>query len=396
MPNPVFRTGARLLLLLTLLPALLAPLQASAQEAKGFIVTPSRIDVVLPPGTWTSVAIRFIGSPPEKWRVIQFTSTPGVNVTVEPITREGVVTGLNVTVLAYRPGYYKYGVELVPPVKTGGGGVRAIPVIVVPVDILVPGVRVELQGVYPDPVTGLVRVCYSLGVYGLEKLNRTSIDVKVLVLVDGSLVASHHYTLRAGTSYCVTIGPYPHGSRHRLTIIAEAPGVSRDATEAYFVVGRVSATMRVWLTLPPVQVGLLGGFVRAEYRLEIVMNTSRCVASGLVTLDGEERRLEFVAVGTPGVTEEKRYEGVVSVYLQPSLLPLRALRAQLNMTLACQGVSEKPRLYTSGETLYVDVGVLGAYILGVALAAVLAARWRRRRKRRGGGEGGASGQPAAQ
>ncbi len=385
MPDQVFRLLAGLLLSLGLLSPLLAPvLPAAAQKAKGFIVTPSRVDVVLPPGTWTSVAIRFIGSPPEKWRVVRFTSTPGVNVTLEPITRDGVVTGLNVTVLAYRPGYYKYGVELVSPVETtSGGSVRAIPVIVVPVDILVPGVRIELQGIYPDPVTGFVRVCYSLGVYGLEKLNRTSIDVRVSILVDDSLVASNQYTLRAGTSYCVTIGPYPQGSRHRLTLVAEAPGVSRDAVESYFVVGRVSATLRAWLSLPPVQLGMLGGIVRAEYRVEIVANTSRCVASGLVALDGEERRIEFAAVGTPGVTEEKEYKGIVSVYMKPSLIPIRFLRAHLNLTLACQGVKEKPSLHTSGETLYIDTGVLGAYALGAVLAAILVVRARKRRRRKG-------------
>ncbi|AEM38528.1 hypothetical protein Pyrfu_0659 [Pyrolobus fumarii 1A] len=375
-----------LLLSTTLLLLLLAPhTHALAAEVggKGFVIAPTRIDAVVPQGKWTSVVIRFLGVPATEWRAVHLMGLrDGVEVRLSPVYSGGGLVGINVTIIALRPGFYKYGVYVVGPSEETASGVRARPVILVPVNILVPGVRTEILDLRVDPVSRTARLCYGLGVYGLEKLGVDKIEANVVVLVDGERVLEEKRELVASTSSCITLGPYERGTSHHVLVAVEVPDVSSDAEETFFVIGKLTAYMRVSLSAEKLQVVLFGGLVRADYRITVTMNTTRCSVDGFAGMHGVDKRVKYDINGVVGNVTRREIGESVAVYKPLSPLPVEIVKAWINVTLACSGIGKVRAAYTSTDIIVVDAGVLSTYAGLAAVAAMMVMRMRRRRRKR--------------
>ncbi len=355
----------------------------ASEEGRSLVVTPPQIRVVMLQGRNVTIPLSFIGNTKNvNWSLIFVQGMRnGIKIHTSPIYIGDVIRGINITISALRPGGYYYALYITLPVKTKGR-IVVHPVIVVPIRIIVPGVRVSLVRVHSLADRGVAHVCIGLTPVGLYVVNRTSFKTVVRLYVDDRLYITKHFILKSGKVWCVTLGPFKRGSRHRVRVIAETPGYSIDGISFDIVIGRVTVNARLTMLHKPITVLVFGGLVEEGYVLDLEFNTSSCSVILKASLAGHAKILQSRIEGRLGEVNKKRLGGKISFYMPPLLpLPFTIVDNKLYARIACLGL-DKPRVISvSKKSVVLDAGVTGLYV-AMLVASLYALRRARRRSRR--------------
>ncbi len=360
--------------------------QAVRAQVTGFAITPSKIEAYVPQGYSASVTVRVIGIKPAKMYVKWLSgSRDGINVTILNVTRRDDTTFLTLGIFAYRPGYYKYGlfIELAPR-KAQGGSVRAIPVIVVPIYVIVPGVRVSLLSLHVNPAEKTAEICMGLAPYSPRG---RGFRVILTAILDGKVIDKKLVYVNRGRRLCYNLGPFKPHTFHTFMLTAEAVNVSTDGLRVRFVIGRIVVHLTLALTVHNPYLTLFGGIVDADYSLTLTTNSSRCKVEMTATLGSYTKRSEYIVNGKLGTMETHAIRGKIAAYTPPQLLiPLATMPLRAYALAKCVGVDHPAIAESSNVLVVIDLTPILVYA-GIAAVVYAVLRTRRRRRRKTGEEG---------
>lgn len=367
--------------------------QAAKAKVSGFAITPSKIEAYVPQGYTASASIKIIGIRPSGAYIRWLGgSRDGVNVTIATIRQVKSTTFIKINIFAYRPGFYKYGLFIeFPPQAVKTGSVKAVPVVIVPIYIIVPGVRVSLLNLEVNMTTRIVTVCTGLVPYfGANKTNASSgYDTVIIAILDGRVVEREDVHIRRGIRKCYYLGPFKPHTVHTFTLSAEADNVSRDGVRVKFVVGKIIVNMTVAAILHNPYITFLGGIVDAGYSLYLKSNSSRCMVYISARLGATTKSVSYNIRGRLGILWTRRFEDRIARYVPPRfLIPLASLPLDLRATAYCLGVKHPIMAEAHAMLIVIDLTPLMIYA-AIAAAVYIGLRIRRkRRKRRERGRGG--------
>lgn len=383
-----FFTFLLLLFLLALLPSHIfqtAYSQSEKASISGFAITPSKVEAYVPQGYAAKTTIKVIGIKPAnayiKWLG---GSREGVNITITKIQQVGGATLITVTIFAYRPGFYKYGLYIELPTSiSAGGGVRAIPVVIVPIYVIVPGVRVSLINLNVDMATRTVTLCVGLVPYFAGgKTGPGGYNTKIVAMLDNRIIAHESIFIEKGMRKCFHLGPFKPHTLHTFMITAEADNVSRDGMRVQFTVGKIVVKLSLAVVIHNPYIVFFGGVVKALYTLHLDTNSSKCLVDLKARMGSLTKRISYNVQGKMGVMHHYRFNGVISGYVPPQILiPTSTVPLNLQATARCIGLQHPATTGTHAVLLVIDLTPLLVYA-AMAAAVYTMLRIRRRRRKR--------------
>ena len=360
--------------------------QSEKASISGFAITPSKVEAYVPQGYAAKAIVKVIGLNPTNLYIKWLGgSRDGVNVTISEVHKIGDTTLITVNIFAYRPGFYKYGLYIgLSPTVSSKGGVKAVPVVVVPIYVVVPGVRVSLINLNTNMTSRTVTICIGLVPYffhreqALVKGYKTSITA----ILDNKIVERKTMFIERGTRKCFHLGPFKPHTIHTFIVTAEVNNVSRDGIHVKFAVGKIIVKISLVAKVHNPHIIFFGGIVGASYTLHLETNSSSCLIDLEARIGKMSKKKLYNIKGEIGTMQHYSFSDTISGYIAPQILiPITIVPLHLHATARCIGVQRYVTTDTHSVLLVIDLTPLVIYAL-VAAVVYVVLRIRKRRKRR--------------